>query len=238
MSKNNTDKIGKILEYVLSISPDEFFLIPDSDGYVKIKELLKAVHEKKELRWISKAEISAYTNISPDPLVEINGNFIRAAKRANTIKHETADNLPGQLFTAIRKKAWPHISEKGIYPKDNQTIMLTDKYDDALILGKRKDNDPVVLSVSTKNALKENIKFISCGQGLYTVDFLKPELLNGPSVEKAEEEIKTKNVQKKSTPGTFSPNTKDLFPETKTEKSWKKNKKKIRREKKNFWPDQ
>ena len=37
-------QLAKLIDYILSRRPDEFGLVPDKDGYVKIKDLLKAVH--------------------------------------------------------------------------------------------------------------------------------------------------------------------------------------------------
>jgi putative RNA 2'-phosphotransferase len=34
-----------MLSYVLGRRPDEFGLVPDADGFVRLKDLLKALHE-------------------------------------------------------------------------------------------------------------------------------------------------------------------------------------------------
>jgi len=39
--------LAKMLAYVLGRRPDEFGLIPDAEGFVRIKDLLKALHEEE-----------------------------------------------------------------------------------------------------------------------------------------------------------------------------------------------
>ena len=47
MSKRkSSEKLAKFLHYVLGRHPDEFGLVPDADGWVKIKELLNALSEE------------------------------------------------------------------------------------------------------------------------------------------------------------------------------------------------
>ena len=38
-SMKKEDNLNKILEYILGIKPDEFLLIPDENGFIKIKNL-------------------------------------------------------------------------------------------------------------------------------------------------------------------------------------------------------
>ena len=45
-------KFSKFLVYILGRKPDEFGLVPDKDGFVKIKELLKAINEEDGWRHI------------------------------------------------------------------------------------------------------------------------------------------------------------------------------------------
>ncbi len=55
---NDLKKKAKFLKYVLGLNPDEFGLVLDKDGYVKIKDLLKAVHEEDGWRSFRQANIN------------------------------------------------------------------------------------------------------------------------------------------------------------------------------------
>lgn len=243
-NKTYKDKIGKLLSYALGFKPDEFFLIPDEDGYVKIKDLVKAFGEQKELRWINKQEINSYLLKSDNPVVEVKDNLIRSVLRENMTQLSCSKKIPGELYTCIRKKAWPHVYSKGLYPEHSK-IILTAKKELSLSLGKRIDNEPVLLYVSTKIAHQENISFYSFGEEIYIAHFLKKNVIKGPAIEKIieqKETAKLKKVNKPQTPGTFIPKPDDIFVgqiKKETPKgSWKKNKKKLRKSKVNYWPDQ
>ena len=244
MEKNNYSKIDKILNYILGVKPDEFFLIPDDSGYVKIKELIKALSQTNDLKWITKSKILGCSAGNNEALIEIKNNYIRSRFREKITLLQPAENIPGQLYTCIRKKAWKHIFNKGLFPKDSK-IILTKKKKDALLIGKRIDNDPVLLYVSASSALNDGIEFLSFGSDIFLVDFLKKDMFKGPSIEKTIEVSHAKQPAKPKifSPGTFIPKSQDIFPmESKTksskDNSWKKNKKKFRKEKTNFWPDQ
>lgn len=244
MAKNTDEKTGKILDYILGVSPHEFFLIPDKNGFIKIKELLKACQEDDDLKWINRAKINHYINISENPLIEISENLIKAKDQTRFLKKQTAENLPGELYICIRKKAWLHVYEKGLFFPDQDIMLFKDKKQ-AKLIGKRKDNNPVLLQISTKISLKTGTSFYKFGT-FFTADQISKDAIKGPSVEKISEEIRKEKpaAPKKAvfSPGTFAVKAKDIFPEEKIQQesksSWKKNKKKLRRDKKNFWPDQ
>ena len=51
-------QLAKLLDYILSRRPDEFGLVTDADGYIKIKELLKAVNEEDGLGYVRRAHLN------------------------------------------------------------------------------------------------------------------------------------------------------------------------------------
>ena len=58
MQQKHTQKLAKFLDYVLGRNPDEFGLVPDEQGYVKIKELLKALNQEEGWRHLRLANIN------------------------------------------------------------------------------------------------------------------------------------------------------------------------------------
>jgi RNA:NAD 2'-phosphotransferase (TPT1/KptA family) len=75
---NYAKKLAKLLDYALGRNPDEFGLVPDGDGFVKLKELLKALHEEDGWKAVRKAGIDEVMYSIADPPVEINKDRIRA----------------------------------------------------------------------------------------------------------------------------------------------------------------
>lgn len=246
MSKNNEEKIGKILEYIFSVKPDEFQLVPDKNGFYNFREVLKAISEKKELSWITKGKILSFLKLDKNQSIElIEPNLIRALNRTLPEFPKKTENLPGELYTCIRQKAWPHVIEKGLgCNNDDKKIILFSNKESAIIKGKRIDQNPVLLFVSTKIALSKGIEFEKFTDNIFLTSYLEPQMFKGPSLEKTALKIKTKKAvdEKKFNPGgTFQISIEDIFPESKNlsnNLSWQKNKKKLRRQKNKLWPDQ
>lgn len=245
MSKNNNNKIGKILSYILGVKPDEFSLIPDENGYVKIKELVKAVHETSDLKWLNKSKITSYETSHENREIEIKDKLIRAVSRDEITRFSIPVKIPGELYTCIKRKSWKHIHEKGYFPETNK-IVLSKTKEKALVLGKRIDNDPVLLMVSGSTAEKNGVLFRQFGD-LFIVEYLKKNMFKGPSLEKVLETLPVKKPVKDKpeiTPGSFTPKIEDIFnnypgkTDTGKKGSWKKNKKRLRKEKNKNWPDE
>ncbi len=53
----NVRQLEKFLFYVLGKRPDEFGLVPDSEGYVRTRELLRAVSEEDGYRYVRESHI-------------------------------------------------------------------------------------------------------------------------------------------------------------------------------------
>lgn len=245
MSKNNNSKIGKILSYILGVKPDEFSLIPDENGYVKIKELIKALHETSDLKWINKSKITSYGASHENTEIEVNDKLVRAVSREEITRFTIPKKIPGELYTCIKRKSWKHILEKGYFPENNE-IILSQTRKKALVLGKRIDNNPVLLMVSGTIAEKNGVLFRQFGD-IFIVEYLKKNMYKGPSLEKVLETLPVKKTVKEKpeiTPGSFTPKIEDVFSNIpgKTDKgkkgTWKKNKKRLRKEKNKNWPDE
>ena len=60
MAKHRSlEQLAKIISYILGRNPAEFGLVPDSDGFVKIKEFLKALSEEEGLKYVRTSNINA-----------------------------------------------------------------------------------------------------------------------------------------------------------------------------------
>ncbi|MCK7503966.1 MAG: RNA 2'-phosphotransferase [Desulfobacterales bacterium] len=74
MGRSRTlQSLAKMLTYVLARRPDEFGLVPDADGYVKIKDLLKALHEDEGLRYVNRSHLAEIILSVPEAPIEISG---------------------------------------------------------------------------------------------------------------------------------------------------------------------
>ena len=128
MSKGRPPKkMAKFLAYVLGRRPDEFGLVPDENGYVKTKDLMKVLAEEPGWRHVRFNQIREMIHSSRSPSVEIEKNLIRAVDRAHLILPQIPDILPKLLYYPVRQRAYPAILENGLRSSvSGQRIVLAD----------------------------------------------------------------------------------------------------------------
>ncbi len=177
-------KSAKFLHYVLTISPDEFGLIPDQNGYYRLKELLQALQEDPHGKKIRKGRLNEISMSLSDPPFEISSNLVRPrdASRLPSLAKEL--NPPKLLYTAVRRRAYPHVSAKGLTQGAQPGIVLSADKDLALRIGRRKDPQPVLLTVNTAQARKLDTTFQRFGKLLFVADKIPPGCFSGPPLPK------------------------------------------------------
>jgi putative RNA 2'-phosphotransferase len=246
------DQFAKLSAYMLGRHPEEFGLVPDNDGYIKIKEFIQAITEIDGYRHIRKNHINEMMLVHPDPPIEVTETRIRAKDHSMLSKYMVCDNPPGLLYTCVRQKSYLSVLNNGIRPTAHAKIICCKDPDMAQRIGKRRSPQPILLTIHTKNLLEQGMTFLHLEDLLYLTGFIPTDCFTGPAPPK--ENPAAKKTDKKPDPieaykqqsqgGTFTFSMKKLagkkFKGKKKEKddSWKNNKKRLRREKKYSWPDQ
>lgn len=185
MSLQRTPKqLAKFLDYVLSRRPDEFGLVTDENGFVKLKDLLKAVNEEEGFGYVRRASIDEIMLSVPDHSFEISDNLIRSTRRDQLPRHRYADDPPKLLYTCVRRKAYPHVHEKGILPAGYARVILSSSPEMAERIGRRNDHSAVLLTVQVQTAVDQNVDFFQAGEGIFLAEFIPAQCFTGPPLPK------------------------------------------------------
>ena len=244
-------KLEKYLAYVLGRQPDEFGLIPDADGYVKIKELLQALNEENDWRHLRLAHLNELRISDRGRSIEIRDQMIRLQDHSQLPFITVPERLPKLLYTAIRQKAYPAACTKGLKATAERSIVLSSKLEMAHRLGKRKDHDPVILTVQTAPCVSAHVHFQKFGQILFLCDFIPSGVFNGPPLPKekphsgrtgssADQSANRSNAnQGPKTPGSYFPDlaargkvkNRGLERKRRKEIDWKKDRRRARKDK-------
>jgi len=183
MSKRNRIKVedlGRFLRYVLGYRPDEFALVPDAEGYVTYKALLRAIHEVPDRGYVRESHIHELLMGKDRALFQTESNRIRAVDRHWSLDFETpCPALPKILFAPIRKKALPVALEKGLRSIEGGHHILFEDRETALRVGRRRDQNPVLLEVMADAAQKQGIRFFAFGDLFLTAE-IPPRFIAGP----------------------------------------------------------
>ena len=182
--------LAKLLTYILGRRPDEFGLVTDTEGFVKIKELLKAVTEEDGWKYVRRSHLDEIQYSLPEPPFEISGQQIRAKNRDQLPRPNPVSKLPKLLFTSIRKRAHRSVLEKGIFPTGYYQVVLSSSRDLAERIGKRSDQDPVMLSVQVQKSVENGVRFFQSGASLFLAESIPAGCFTGPPLPKEKAETK------------------------------------------------
>jgi len=219
----------------LGHKPDEFGLVTDQDGFIKIKEFVKAVSEEKGWKHIRIKHLNEILFTLPDPPIEIDSNLIRAKCRDKLPKLTPAINLPKLLYVCVRKKAYPFVLNKGIFPTGFSQVIMSSNQAMAKRMGRRIDQMPVLLKVNVQKSINSKVVFYQAGEILYSAEYIPTGCFAGPPPPKdikSPKPQKTKEKEKEpQLSGSYLMNLD--FLEDKNKQTRRKNKKaKIARDKK------
>ncbi|MEE9496909.1 MAG: RNA 2'-phosphotransferase [Desulfobacterales bacterium] len=234
--------LAKLITYILGRRPDEFGLVTDTEGFVKIKELIKAITEEEGWRYVRRSHLDEIRYSLPDPPFEISGKQIRAKRRDQLAQPNPVPKLPKLLFTSIRNRAYRFVLDKGISPTGYYQVVLSSSRDLAERMGKRTDQDPVMLSVHVQKSVENGVRFYQTGESLFIAESIPAGCFTGPPLPKEKTETKKPdNADEAGQPkmaGSYAVNLGDAIRSQpsgrkpqKRQVDWKNDKKRIKKQK-------
>lgn len=234
--------LAKLVTYILGRRPDEFGLVTDTEGFVKIKELLKAITEEEGWKFVRRSHLDEVRYSLPDPPFEISGKRIRAKRRDQLARPRPVSKLPKLLFTSVRKRAYRSVLDKGIFPTGYYQVVLSPDPDLAERMGKRTDQDPVMLSVHVQKSIESGVRFFQTGESLFIAESIPAGCFTGPPLPKEKTEPKKPDIadetKKPKLAGSYAVNLGDVIgsqaPGRKPHRrqaDWKNGKKRIKKQK-------
>lgn len=163
-------KLSKRLSYILRHDPLKFGLKLDEKGFVSIKELCKKTGIKEE-------EIYNIVQRQKKKRFEIKKGKIRALYGHTVIKIKYEEIEPPEvLFHGTSRENAEKILREGLKPMRRHYVHLSRDTEDAFIVGRRDDKNPIILKIKAKEAHSKGIKFYRAGD-LYLAEYIPPEFI-------------------------------------------------------------
>lgn len=189
-----THNLARFMLYVLGHRPDEFGLVPDEEGFVPYKELLWAFHEEPGWGYVRKGHINEVLLGHDRTLFQAREDTIRALDRRWHFDLENpAQSLPNILFVGVRRRAHSNVMEKGLATAQGRHLVLSPDRDMAMRIGRRRDQKPVLLEISTRSVSEAGIALNPFGN-LFIANEVPAEAITGPPVPKKDIEATQKKV--------------------------------------------
>jgi len=200
------DNLSRLMTYMLGTRPDEFGLVPDKEGYITMKELLKAINEEPGTKYVRESHIREVLLHDRDGVFEIDEKKIRSSQWKACLKSKGHNPVPPPkiLFKGVKKKAYPFVLKAGLLPGSKDHVLLATNRDLATRIAHRLDQDPVLLEIKAGAAHENGIRFYPFGDSLYLADEIPVQFISGPPLPK-DVAVKEKPIEKKREiePGSF-----------------------------------
>ncbi|RLB25536.1 MAG: hypothetical protein DRG73_01550 [Deltaproteobacteria bacterium] len=185
-NKRRVDNLSRLMRYILETRPDEFGLVPDKEGYIGLKELLKAINEEPNMAYVRESHIREVLLYNRDGSFEITEKKIRSIKRNFALIDKDQDRVhpPKTLYKGIKRKTYPFILKSGLLPGSNGHVVMTKDKDLAIRTAQRLDQKPIILEIKAGVAAENGISFFLFGDSVYLSDKIPAQFISGPPLPK------------------------------------------------------
>ncbi len=182
--EKHRNQLQRLMTYILERRPDEFGLVLDNQGCVRLKDLLKAISEEPGWGHVRKSHIHETVMSSHEKSFVLENEKIRVVCRNKTPRPEVEAVPPKLLYHSVRRRAYPVVSKQGIAPLGQAAVVLATTEEMAQRMGKRRDPAPVLLTVHARRASEAGIKFSKYGEFIYITDHVPVGYFAGPPLAK------------------------------------------------------
>jgi putative RNA 2'-phosphotransferase len=180
------ETLSRMLAYLLGRRPDEFGLVLEAGGWAPVKQLLQALHEEQGFARVRREDLERLAALISPPPLEISGERVRSlAPRSPELRRDLDAPPPSLLYLAIPPKIHALVWEGGLKPVGSREIVLARRPEMALRLGRRRANDPILVTIQATAAARAGISFQAYGEELLLAAGAIPrEFLTMPGVPK------------------------------------------------------
>lgn len=176
----NYEQLSKEISYALRHAPWEYELEMDQNGFVLIHQLLSAINEENKYpREIVKADFEYIIKNSEKQRHEIIKDKIRALYGHSIPMKigKTKGTPPDILYHGTANRFLESILQNGLQPMNRQYVHLSADTETATQVGKRRDNQPVILAIDTRKAAANGIYFYIGNEKVWLCDSVPPEFI-------------------------------------------------------------
>jgi len=167
-------KLSKEVSYALRHAPWEYELELNDEGWVDIRQLLFSLHESMEWQGLCEQDLHVMIEKSDKKRHEISDGRVRALYGHSIPQKilKEPKTPPEILYHGTARRYVQSIKEKGLLPQNRQYVHLSVDTETALQVGKRRDDEPILLKVQALRAWKEDIKFYLGNEKVWLADII------------------------------------------------------------------
>jgi putative RNA 2'-phosphotransferase len=178
------ESLSRFLCMVLRHKPEVVGIRLDAEGWVSVRDLVPAIRAKWKKCPVSPAIIERIVEADPKTRYELDTRTQPARIRA-TYGHSLAVRIaypevqpPEILYHGTTRRFLWRILREGLTPMGRQYVHLSADWAMAREVGRRRDNEPAILSVDAKRMEQQGHAFFKTPGGLYLARVVPAEFLS------------------------------------------------------------
>lgn len=185
MNQKQAVRLSKLMSLALRHDPASFDLSLDQEGWLPLEELLAGIKRRPGLEWVHPNDIRQVVDTSDKQRFEIQGELIRARyghSRAARPAYQPVEP-PETLYHGTPRRNLPTIRRQGLKPMSRQYVHLSARTEMAHQVGRRRDTQPVILTIRAAAAHAAGVVFGTPSGNqdeLYLVEAIPPEFIDFP----------------------------------------------------------
>lgn len=187
MDRRMATRLSKFLSLVLRHRPGEYGLQMDEQGWVAFEDLVDIVVAEDILAEDAEEQITELVEGSKRRRFEIVDGRIRAlyGHSSGVRLSLPEDEPPPMLFHGTTLSGARDVVENGLKPQGRAFVHLSSTEEEALAVGRRHADDPVILQVDTAQARDEGFAFHRATDLIWLCPALPPHLCRVPELPEA-----------------------------------------------------
>lgn len=190
MDRRTSTRLSKFLSLVLRHRPDEYDLKMDEEGFVDFEMLIDVLVAEDIVAETAEEDVRELVEGSDRRRFEIRDGRIRALYGHSSRIHLNypADDPPPVLYHGTTAETAHRIAREGLKPAGRALVHLSGTEEEAISVGSRHTDSPVLIRVDTAKALEEGIGFHQATDLIWLCTTLPVETLDIPELPDAQEE--------------------------------------------------
>lgn len=176
----------------------------EEGGWLPVKEIHKILCQVEGVKFLTPAILRQFIDTYRPDQFQIEGDRVRVHPQLQgpNIFFMDCVSPPETLYLPVRPKSHAHVLKHGISPASNKLwIVLATEKKSAVVIGKRRDADPVIAAVDCIKAESRGTLFFKGDGELYMATFLEPEWLSLPPLPEKDEYATVETDKRKESGG-------------------------------------
>lgn len=187
MDRRIATRLSKFLSLVLRHRPDEYGLQMDLEGWVNFEDLIDVLAAEDVVGENAEEIVQDLVESGDRPRFQIADGRIRAlyghSSRVNLEYPECEP--PDTLYHGTTMENARRIQENGLPPAGRAYVHLSSTADEAMNIGRRHDDHPVLIEIDTFGAIEKGIKFYQATELIWLCPALPADVCKVPELPEA-----------------------------------------------------